>query len=155
MKKIPMTREGLQKLKQDLVQLERVERPQSIRAIEEAIGHGDLSENAEYHAAKERQAFLESKINELKTVIGQTEIIEIDDGPTDTVVFGRTIQLYNLETDEEVAYQLVGPYESDPERGRISVQSPLGRALIGRETGDTVRVKTPRGLQEVEILGIK
>lgn len=155
MQKIPITRDGLKKLKQQLGRLEKVDRPQNIRAIEEARGHGDLSENAEYHAAKERQSYLESKINELKTVIGQSEVIDVDDGPTDRVVFGRTILLYNVETEEEVTYQLVGPYESDPERGKISVKSPLGQALIGREEGDTVRVKTPRGVQEFEILEIR
>ncbi len=155
MDKIPITRDGLEKLRQDLGRLEKVERPQNIRAIEEARGHGDLSENAEYHAAKEKQAFLESKINDLKSVISRSDVIEVDNASNERVVFGHTIVLYNVGTEEEVAYQLVGPYESEPEKGRISVTSPMGQALIGRGVGDTVRVKTPAGVQEFEILEIK
>ncbi|HIC84909.1 MAG TPA: transcription elongation factor GreA [Desulfobacterales bacterium] len=155
MEKIPITRKGLDNLRQQLEHLVNVERPKNIKAIEEARSHGDLSENAEYHAAKERQSFLEGKINELQTVINQSEVIEIDEGPSDTVVFGRTVLLYNVQTEEEVEYQLVGPYESAPEKGKISVTSPLGQALIGREVGDAVKVKTPDGIQEYEILEIK
>jgi len=155
MEKIPITRKGLDNLRQQLEHLVNVERPKNIKAIEEARSHGDLSENAEYHAAKERQSFLEGKINELQTVINQSEVIEIDKGPSDTVVFGRTVLLYNVQTEEEVEYQLVGPYESAPEKGKISVTSPLGQALIGREVGDAVKVKTPDGIQEYEILEIK
>lgn len=154
MDRIPMTREGLEKLRGELSHLEQVERPQNIRAIEEARAHGDLSENAEYHAAKERQSFLGGKINELKTVIGKSEVIDVEDGPADRVVFGRTVLLYDHQTDEEVRYQLLGPYESEPESGRISVTSPLGQALIGREVGDEINVKTPGGAQEFEILEI-
>ena len=155
MEKIPITRAGLERLRGELTQLVNVERPKNIRAIEEARGHGDLSENAEYHAAKERQSFLEGKINELKTVIGSSEVIEMENGPADRVVFGRTVILYNLKTEEEVSYQLLGPYESDPENGKISVKSPLGKALIGREEGDSVKVKTPKGINEFEILEIR
>ena len=155
MEKIPITRQGLDNLREQLEHLVNVERPQNIKAIEEARSHGDLSENAEYHAAKERQSFLEGKINELQAVINQSEVIEVDEGPTDTVVFGRTVLLYNVQTEEEVEYQLVGPYESAPEKGKISVTSPLGQALIGREVGDAVKVKTPDGIQEYEILEIK
>jgi transcription elongation factor GreA len=154
MEKIPFTKNGLEKLKQELYRLEKVERPKNIRAIEEARSHGDFSENAEYHAAKEMQSFLEGRINELKTVIAQSEVIDLDNGPTDRVVFGRTVLLYNLQTDEEVAYVLVGPYESDPEMGRISIASPLGNALIGKEPGDEVKAKTPGGILEFEILEI-
>ncbi len=154
MTRIPMTSEGLEKLKTDLARFEGVERPENIRAIEEARRHGDLSENAEYHAAKERQGFIAAKIIELKGAIGKAEVIEIDDGPTDNVVFGRTVLLYDLQKDEEISYQLIGPYESDPDRGRISVTSPLGQALIGREVGDEVKVNTPGGVQEFEIVEI-
>ena len=136
MERIPITREGLEKVRTELNRLESVEKPQNIRAIEEARGHGDLSENAEYHAAKERQSFLEGKINELKAIIGKSEVLEVESGPTDRIVFGRTVRLYNLQTDEEITYQLLGPYESDPENGKISVISPLGQALIGKEMGD-------------------
>ncbi|MFC1533804.1 transcription elongation factor GreA [Thermodesulfobacteriota bacterium] len=155
MERIPITKEGLEKLKGDLNHLQRVEKPQNIRAIEEARAHGDLSENAEYHAAKEKQSFLDAKITELEVVIGKSEIIDIDDGPADRVVFGRTVLIYNLETDKETSYQLLGPYESEPEKGKISVQSPLGQALIGREVGDEIKVKTPGGIQEFEVLEIK
>jgi transcription elongation factor GreA len=154
MEKIPITEEGLEKLKAELNNLENVERPKNIRAIQEARSHGDISENAEYHAAKERQGFLEAKINELKTVIGKSEVVGLEDGPNDRVVFGRTVLLYDIAKDAEVSYRLVGPYESDPENGRISVQSPLGQALIGREVNDEVKVRTPRGVQEFEILEI-
>jgi len=155
MEKIPITKAGLEKLKQELNRLQKVERPKNIRAIEEARGHGDIMENAEYHAAKERQSFLEGRINELKMAIGKSDIVEIDEDPTDRVVFGRTVLLYNLQTDDEVTYQLLGPYESDPEGGRISVTSPLGQALIGKEEGDEIRAKTPGGIQEYEILEIR
>ena len=154
MERIPFTKEGLEKVKAELAHIIKVERPNNIKAIEEARAHGDLSENAEYHAAKEKQAFLEGRRGELETVIGQAEIIEVETGPADRVVFGRTVLLYNIETDEEVSYQLLGPYESAPEDGKISVKSPIGQALIGSEVGDEVRVQTPGGIQEFEILEI-
>lgn len=155
MDRIPITREGLEKLKGELRHLENVERPQNIRAIEEARKHGDISENAEYHAAKERQGFLDGKINDLRDTIGRSEVIEVEGGPADSVVFGRTVLLYNIRTDEEITYQLLGPYESAPQEGRISVVSPLGRALIGREVGDEIKVETPGGTLEFEILEIR
>ncbi len=155
MDRIPITREGLEKIKAELSHLEKVERPQNIRAIEEAREHGDISENAEYHAAKERQSFLGGKINELKVIIGKSEVIKVESSPTDRIVFGRTVLLYSLQTDEEVRYQLLGPYESEPEKGKISVVSPLGQALIGKEVGDEIRVETPGGIQEFEILEIR
>jgi transcription elongation factor GreA len=154
MERLPITKEGLERLKEDLIRLERKERPENIRAIEEARAHGDLSENAEYHAAKERQSFIEGKINELRMVIGKSEVVETDRGPADRVVFGRTVLLYDVQADKEVEYRLVGPYESAPEQGKISVTSPIGEALIGARAGDEVRVKTPSGLQEYEILEI-
>jgi transcription elongation factor GreA len=154
MERLPITKEGLERLKEELIRLERKERPENIRAIEEARAHGDLSENAEYHAAKERQSFIEGKINELRMVIGKSEVVEADRGPADRVVFGRTVLLYDVQADKEVEYRLVGPYESAPEQGKISVTSPIGEALIGARAGDEVRVKTPSGLQEYEILEI-
>ena len=154
MDRVPITREGREKVKEELAHLERVERPENIRAIEEARAHGDLSENAEYHAAKEKQSFLEGRINELRAAVGNCEIIEVDEGPSDRVVFGKTVLLYDLQTDEEVTYQLLGPYESDPDQGRISVTSPLGQALIGKTAGDEISVKTPGGIQEFEIVDI-
>jgi len=154
MERIPTTRAGLERLKEELIRFERIERPANIRAIEEARGHGDLSENAEYHAAKERQGFIEAKINELRGAIGQSEVIEVDTLPADRVVFGRTVLLYDLQTEGEVQYQLVGPYESEPENGRISVTSPIGQALIGSREGDEIQVRTPAGLQSYEVLKI-
>ncbi len=155
MEKIPFTKGGLEKLQLELNQLIKVERPSNINAIEEARSHGDLSENAEYHAAKERQSFLEGRINELQDVIGRAEVIDAENAPTDRIVFGHTVVLYDLQTDEEISYQLLGPYESDPENGKISVTSPLGSALIGRSEGDEVKAKTPGGVKEFEIVEIK
>ena len=155
MEKIPFTKDGLERLKKELGNLLKVERPDNIAAIEEARSHGDLSENAEYHAAKEKQSFLEGRLNELQDVIGRAEVIDVDMGPWDRVVFGRTVQLYNLQTNEEIAYQLLGPYESDPKNGKISVSSPLGQALIGRQEGDEVKARTPGGILEFEIVEIR
>ena len=154
MDRIPITKDGLEKLKEELARLERVDRPTNIRAIEEARGHGDLSENAEYHAAKERQSFIDGRINELRVIIGQSEVITVDDSPSDRVVFGRKVKLFDISTEQEVQYQLLGPYESDPDKGRISVTSPLGQALIGTRVGDEIRVRTPGGVQEFEVLEI-
>jgi transcription elongation factor GreA len=153
--KMPITKEGREKLRQELQNILTVERPRNIRAIEEARSHGDLFENAEYHAAKERQAFLEAKINELEMAINRSEVIEIDREYVDTVVFGVTVVLRNMVTNENVVYQLVGPYESNPDCGRISIASPLGKALIGKEEGDEIEVKTPGGIQEFKILEIR
>ncbi len=155
MDRIPITREGLEKIKVELKHLESVERPQNIKAIEEARAHGDLSENAEYHAAKERQSFIGGKIIELQVAIGRAEVLDIESDPAERVVFGRTVLLYDHQTDKETTNQLLGPYESDPEKGKISVTSPLGAALIGKEVGDEVSVKTPGGIQEFEILEVR
>ncbi len=155
MEKMPITADGLEKLKEELRYLKKTEKPNNIKAIEVARAHGDLSENAEYHAAKEKQGFIAAKINELEAAIGQAEVIDVNEGPTDRVVFGRTILLYDVQADKEITYQLVGPYESDPENGRISIKSPLGQGLIGREIGDEVKINIPRGVQEFEVLEIK
>ena len=155
MEKMPITKQGLEKIKAELLHLQKIEKPNNIKAIEEARAHGDLSENAEYHAAKEKQGFIAGKINELETAIGQAEVIDVNDGPMDRVVFGRTVLLYDVSADKEITYQLVGPYESDPENGRISIKSPLGQGLIGREIGDECKIKTPRGIQEFEVLEIR
>ncbi len=153
--KVPITRKGLEKLRQELHDILTVKRPKNIKAIEEARSHGDLSENAEYHAAKERQSFLEGKINELEMAISRSEVIEIDKEQTEKIIFGTTVELRNIDNNRNVIYQLVGPYESDPENGKISVTSPLGKALIGKEEEDAIKVKTPGGVQEFEILEIK
>lgn len=154
MERLPITKEGLEKLRADLKQLESVDRPENIRAIEEARSHGDISENAEYHAAKERQAYIGARIQELKDSISRAEVIEVEPGPADRVFFGKTVLLYNVDKDVENEYQLLGPYESDPDQGKISVTSPLGKALIGREVGEEIRVKTPGGMQAYEIVEI-
>jgi len=153
--KVPITGEGLERLRQELHDILTVKRPKNIKAIEEARSHGDLSENAEYHAAKERQSFLESKINELEMAISRSEVIEIDKEQTEKIVFGTTVELRNIDNNRNVIYQLIGPYESDPENGKISVTSPLGKALIGKEEEDAIKVKTPGGVQDFEILEIK
>ena len=153
--KMPITREGLEKLRQELNTIITVDRPKNIKAIEEARSHGDLNENAEYHAAKERQSFLEAKINELESAIGRSEVIEISNEPADNIIFGSIVELKNLASMQTVTYQLVGPYESNPEDGKISITSPLGKVLIGNEEGDFIQLKTPGGIQEFEILEIK
>ena len=153
--KVPITREGLERLRQELHIIVTVDRPKNIKAIEEARSHGDLNENAEYHAAKERQSFLEAKINELEMAISRSEVIEISNEPAENIIFGSTVELKNLVNNQTVTYQLVGPYESNPEDGKISIISPLGKALIGNEEGDYVKLKTPGGVQEFEILEIK
>ena len=154
MERIPFTPEGLEKLKAKLNHMETVERIENIKAIEEARAHGDLRENAEYHAAKERQALIEAKIRELRDIVGRAEIIDSSSEKSDRVVFGKKITLYDINTGKKVIYQLVGPYESEPENGRISINSPLGRSLIGKEVGDEISVRTPSGVQEFEILEI-
>ena len=153
--KMPITKEGLEKLRQELHTIITTDRPKNIKAIEEARSHGDLNENAEYHAAKERQSFLEAKINELEMAISRSEVIEISNEPAENIIFGSTVDLKNLVNNQMVTYQLVGPYESNPEDGKISIISPLGKALIGNEEGDYVKLKTPGGVQEFEILEIK
>jgi transcription elongation factor GreA len=153
--KVPTTKEGLEKLRQELHTIITIDRPKNIKAIEEARSHGDLSENAEYHAAKERQSFLEAKINELEMAISRSEVIEISDEPAENIIFGSTVELKNLGTNQTVTYQLVGPYESSPEDGKISITSPLGKALVGNEEGDYIKLKTTGGVQEFEILEIK
>lgn len=152
--KVPITREGLERLRGELRHILTVERPKNIKAIEEARSHGDLNENAEYHAAKERQSLLNAKINELETAINTSEVIEIDELRGERIVFGTKVELEILANGRKVIYQLVGPYESEPESGKISVTSPLGKALIGKEEGDTVKINTPGGIQEFEVLEI-
>jgi len=153
--KMPITKEGLEKLRQELHTIITTDRPKNIKTIEEARAHGDLNENAEYHAAKERQSFLAAKINELEMAISRSDVIEISNEPSENIIFGSTVDLKNLVNNQTVTYQLVGPYESNPEDGKISIISPLGKALIGNEEGDYVKLKTPGGVQEFEILEIK
>ena len=143
--RMPVTPEGYQAIRKELEKLKRVERPENIRAIEEARSHGDLSENAEYAAAKDRQSFIEGRIGELEYKLAHLQVIDPVDLPKDRVVFGSRVLLGNLETGEDVKYQLVGPDESDVGNGRISVVSPLGRAMLGRKPGDELIVELPGG----------
>ncbi len=155
MERIPMTRKGYEDLREELRKLQTTERQKIIRAIEEARAHGDISENAEYQAAKEKQAHIEGRIQELSDRLARAEVVDLPKTPPEKVQFGVKVTLLNIDTDEEVSYRLVGPYESDVEKGLISVTSPLGRALIGREEGDEVEVHTPKGTRVYEILKIE
>jgi transcription elongation factor GreA len=152
--KVPLTREGFEALKQELQTLKRVERPQNIKAIEEARAHGDLSENAEFHAAKDRQGFLEGRIGELEFKIANADIIETKKLPKDRAVFGSQVVLENIDTGEDVEYQLVGPDESDIEKGKISITSPLGKAILGKKPGDELSVQVPGGKRSYELVDI-
>ena len=154
MDKVPLTRQGFEALKRELENLKRVERPENIKAIEEARAHGDLSENAEFHAAKDRQGFIEGRIGELEYKIANADIIETKKLPKDRAVFGSRVILENIETGEDVEYQLVGPDESDISKGRISVSSPLGRAIIGKKPGDELNVQVPGGKRAYELVDI-
>ena len=154
MERIPMTRRGYQTLKKELEHLKSTERPSVIRAIEEARAHGDLSENAEYHAAKERQGFIEGRLSEVGYKLGNAEIIEVDNLPKDRAVFACTVMLENVDTGEAVEYQLVGPEESDIEKGRISVTSPLGKAIIGKKPGEEIVLNAPAGKRVYELVEI-
>ena len=155
MERIPITKAGYEALQERVRHLKTVERPAVIRAIEEARAHGDLTENAEYEAAKERQAFLEGKISELEHKIVCAHVIDPRTVNTDSVVFGCTVVLENLDTEAEVQYQLVGPDESDVSQGRISVSSPLGKAMIGKKVDDEIVVQTPGGTRRYELIDIR
>jgi len=154
MDKVPMTPEGLRNLEDELKSLKSTDRPAVIRAISEAREHGDLSENAEYHAARERQSFIEGRIKELEDIISRADVIDISRLSGDTVRFGATVGLADEDTDEEVSYKIVGVHEADLEAGRISIGSPIARALIGKSVGDTVEVKAPGGSKYYEIINI-
>jgi len=154
MTKYPITPEGLRKLQEELKRLKSVERPKVIEAIAEARGHGDISENAEYDAAKEQQAFLERKIREIENKIANADVVDPAAMTTERVVFGLQVKVQDLESGEEISYQIVGVDEADIAEQRISVGSPVARALIGKTVGDIVQVQIPRGLRELEILDI-
>lgn len=153
MEKIPMTQGGHSALEVELKQLKSVERPAIIRAIAEAREHGDLSENAEYHSAKEKQSFIEGRVKELEGVISLADVIDVAK-LKGTAKFGATVALVDEDTDEEKTYQIVGEYEADIERGKLNLKSPLSRALIGKGEGDSVEVRTPGGVRSYEILSI-
>lgn len=156
MKKTPITVQGAQKLRGELQELKSVLRPKVIQAISEARAHGDLKENAEYHAAKEQQGFIEGRIIELETKLANVEIIDVKNlNAKGRIVFGATVDLVNIETDETATYQIVGDDEADIKANRISISSPIARALIGREEGDVVTVQAPSGNKQYEILEVK
>ena len=154
MERVPITREGYEFLKKELDHLKSVERPQNIKAIEEARAHGDLSENAEFEAAKDRQGFIEGRVGELEYKLGNADIIDPENLSKDRAVFGTTVVLENIDTGETVKYQLVGPDESDVNRGRISVSSPLGRAIIGKKGGAEIVLAAPGGRRTYELVEI-
>ncbi|RJR16510.1 MAG: transcription elongation factor GreA [Nitrospiraceae bacterium] len=154
MQKEPMTPQGHQKLKEELDRLLKVDRPQNVQAIAEARAHGDLSENAEYHAAKERQSFIEGRIIELQSKIARAQVIDPSTINHSKVAFGATVKVMDIDTEEEKTYQLVGPDEADIKAGKLSIHSPMARSLIGKEPGDSVVVKAPSRTIEFEILEI-
>lgn len=154
MERIPMTPEGHEKMKAELSDLIKVQRPQNIQAIAEARAHGDLSENAEYHAAKERQSFIEGRINELQDKIGRAQVIDPATISHDRISFGATVTLMDLDTDDECVYTIVGSEEADVKIGRISIHSPVAKALIGKNEGDEVTIKAPARTIEYEVVNI-
>lgn len=154
MDKIPITRAGFARLKRELEVVKTVSIPQNTKDIEIARGHGDLSENAEYSAAKERQSFLHGKMQELENNLAMSNVIDLKNLTCERVVFGSTVAIEEIATGKVITYQLLGPLESDLERDRISVTSPIGKALIGKRVGDEVIVKTPGGVREFEITEI-
>ncbi len=153
--RIPMSKTGNQKLREELARLERVDRIEVVRAIETAREHGDLKENAEYHAAKERQGHIEGRILELKDKLARAEIIDCLKVSTKSAVFGTVVRLLDLDTDDEISYQLLGPEESDVKQGSISVLSPLGQSMLGKTVGEEVHARTPGGAREFEIIDIQ
>lgn len=154
MQRVPMTPEGYQKMQEELERLIKVDRPQNIQAIAEARAHGDLSENAEYHAAKERQGFIEGRIKELKAKIAMADVIDPSKIRQSKVAFGAKVKVLDVEADEEYVFILVGPDEADVKQGKISISSPVGKALIGKEAGDTAIIKAPARTIEYEITEI-
>ena len=154
MSKVPITVRGAEKLKEELQKLKSVERPAVIQAIAEAREHGDLSENAEYHAAREKQSFIEGRVKELEGILGLADVID----PTKlsgSIKFGATVRIVDEDTDEAKTYQIVGEPEADLESGKLNVKSPIARALIGKEEGDSVDVRTPGGTRSYEVLSVE
>jgi transcription elongation factor GreA len=154
MARVPITKEGYNELLKSLKQMKSVQRPEIMKEIEAARSHGDISENAEYHAAKERQGQIEAKIRELENRLGESDIIETAGLPENKVVFGAVVALENLENGEQVQYRLVGPYEADIKKGKISVTSPIGRAILGKVPGDVATVQAPGGRKQYEVIRI-
>jgi transcription elongation factor GreA len=155
MAKIPLTPRGQQVLKEELKRLREVERPKNVRDIEEARAHGDLRENAEYHAAKERQGFIEGRSRDIESILAQAEVIDPAKLSGTKVVFGATVKLTDVDSGEEVTYMVVGDHEADIKEGRIAISAPLARAMIGREKGESVSLKTGKGMREYEIAEVR
>ena len=155
MEKVPMTQAGFDKLKEELRWRQQEERPRIIAAISEARAHGDLSENAEYHAAKEAQSHNEGRVGELEDYTARAEIIDISKLSGDKIKFGATVKLIDEDTEEKKTYQIVGDQEADPKAGRISISSPIARALIGKSEGNTIEVNAPGGARSYEIIGFR
>ncbi len=156
MSKVPLTVRGAEKLREELSELKTVARPKVIEAIAEARAHGDLKENAEYHAAREQQGFIEGRIKEIESKLSHAQIIDVTTvNAGGRVVFGATVDVYEEETDEEHTFQIVGDDEADFKEGLISVNSPMARALIGKSEGDEAVVDTPKGMRHMEILGVR
>ena len=153
--KVPMTRAGFLKLSAELERMKRVDRQKAITDIAMARGHGDITENAEYDAAKERQAFVEGRIREIEHKLVNAQVIDTKNLPSDRIVFGATVKLSDVDSGQQVSYRIVGEDEADVKSGKISVTSPVGQALIGRELNDTVQVRAPGGVREYEILEIR
>lgn len=153
--RVPLTADGYKTLEEELKRRKSVERPQIVAAISEARAHGDLSENAEYHAAKEKQSFNEGRIQELESVISRAEIIEPQKLSGDSVKFGATVELFDVDSEREVTYQIVGEYEADINRNLISVTSPIARALIGKSADDAIEVITPGGAKAYEVVSVE
>ena len=152
MDKLPITKAGEKDLTEKLRQLKTKDRPEISQAIAEARAHGDLKENAEYHAAKEQQGFIEAKIQEIEHALANAQVIDVKDIPeTGRVVFGATIDLYDLTNDQSITYKIVGNLESDPESGLISIQTPIAQGLMGKNVGDEVSISTPSGTIDLEI----
>ena len=153
--KVPMTPAGFAKMKEELKRLTSVERPQITKEIEIARAHGDLSENAEYHAAREKQGMVEAKIRDIQNKLGRADVIDVTKMRGDRVVFGSTVTLLDLATDDELTYRIVGDDESDINKNLLSIQAPIARGLIGKREGEEVEIKTPGGSRELEILSVE
>ena len=154
MSKIPITKAGFDKLKRELEHIKTVSLPENIRDIEVARAHGDITENAEYAAAKERQSFIQGKIQELENNLAMSYVVSLEGLTKDKVVFGSTVTIEDMNTGDDIKYRLVGPFESDINENTISVTSPIGKALIGKVVGDEILVKTPGGMREFEVVNI-
>jgi len=156
MSRAPLSKEGAERLREELDNLKRVKRPEVVEAIAEARAHGDLKENAEYHAAREQQGFIEGRINELEAALSNSQIIDVAKlNAAPRIVFGAIVELEDIDTEERVTYQIVGDIESDIKHNRISVLSPIARALIGKEEGDEISFDAPGGEREYEVLSVK